>query len=45
MSKTDLPILEQRRIEANIIKPIYERNPKLLRQSRLARGIWAAWTF
>ena len=23
MSKTDLPILEQRRIEANIIKPIY----------------------
>ncbi len=24
MSKTDLPILEQRRIEANIIKPIYE---------------------
>ncbi len=24
MSKTDLPILEQRRIEANVIKPIYE---------------------
>lgn len=24
MSKTNLPILEQRRIEANIIKPIYE---------------------
>lgn len=24
MSKTDLPILEQRHIEANIIKPIYE---------------------
>lgn len=24
MSKTDLPILEQRRIEANIIKPIFE---------------------
>ncbi len=24
MAKTDLPILEQRRIEANIIKPIYE---------------------
>lgn len=24
MSKTDLPILEQRRIEANIVKPIYE---------------------
>ena len=24
MSKTDLPILEQRRIEANIIKPIYD---------------------
>ncbi len=24
MSKTDLPILEQRRIEANIIQPIYE---------------------
>ena len=27
MSKTDLPILEQRRIEANIIKPIYEEMP------------------
>ncbi len=24
MAKTDLPILEQRRIEANIVKPIYE---------------------
>lgn len=24
MAKTDLPILEQRRIEANIIKPIYD---------------------
>ncbi len=24
MARTDLPILEQRRIEANIIKPIYE---------------------
>jgi hypothetical protein len=24
MSKTDLPILEQRRIEANILKPVYE---------------------
>ena len=24
MAKTDLPIIEQRRIEANIIKPIYE---------------------
>jgi hypothetical protein len=24
MAKTDLPILEQRRIEANVIKPIYE---------------------
>ncbi len=24
MSKTDLPILEQRRIEANVIKPIYQ---------------------
>lgn len=24
MSKTDLPILEQRRIEASIIKPVYE---------------------
>jgi len=24
MAKTDLPILQQRRIEANIIKPIYE---------------------
>ncbi len=24
MSKTDLPILQQRRIEANILKPVYE---------------------
>ncbi|MGI9335236.1 MAG: L-2-amino-thiazoline-4-carboxylic acid hydrolase, partial [Gammaproteobacteria bacterium] len=24
MAKTDLPILEQRRIEANVIKPIFE---------------------
>lgn len=24
MAKTDLPILEQRRIEANLVKPIYE---------------------
>ncbi|MEO1492983.1 MAG: L-2-amino-thiazoline-4-carboxylic acid hydrolase [Pseudomonadota bacterium] len=24
MSKTDLPMLEQRRIEANILKPVYE---------------------
>lgn len=34
MSKTDLPILEQRRIEANIIKPIYEEMVKELGAER-----------
>ncbi len=34
MSKTDLPILEQRRIEANIIKPIYEEMAKELGAAR-----------
>jgi L-2-amino-thiazoline-4-carboxylic acid hydrolase-like protein len=34
MSKTDLPILEQRQIEANIIKPIYEEMVKELGAGR-----------
>lgn len=34
MSKTDLPILEQRRIEANIIKPIYEELVEELGEAR-----------
>ncbi len=34
MSKTDLPILEQRRIEANIITPIYEEMAKELGAER-----------
>jgi hypothetical protein len=38
MSKTDLPILEQRRIEANIIKPIYEEMTAELGPAR-ARAI------
>lgn len=34
MSKTDLPILEQRRIEANIIKPIYDEMVAELGEAR-----------
>lgn len=41
MAKTDLPILEQRRIEANIIKPIYEEMVAELGHAR-ARAILAA---
>ena len=38
MAKTDLPILEQRRIEANIIKPIYDEMVEQLGEHR-ARDI------
>ena len=41
MSKTDLPILEQRRIEANVIKPIYEEMVAELGAER-ARSILGA---
>ena len=34
MSKTDLPILKQREIEANIIKPIYEEMAAELGESK-----------
>ncbi|MEM7427457.1 MAG: L-2-amino-thiazoline-4-carboxylic acid hydrolase [Pseudomonadota bacterium] len=34
MSKTDLPILQQRRIEANIIKPIYEEMARELGEEK-----------
>ena len=30
MAKTDMPMLEQRRIEANILKPVYEEMEKRL---------------
>ena len=42
MSKTDLPILEQRRIEANIIKPIYEALKEELGAAEAARIIGGA---
>lgn len=41
MAKTDLPILEQRRIEANIIKPIYDEMAERL-GSEQAREILSA---
>ena len=41
MSKTDLPILQQRRIEANVIKPIYEEMVAELGEER-AKGILGA---
>jgi len=34
MSKTDLPILEQRRIEANIIKPIFDEMVSVLGEAQ-----------
>jgi len=42
MSKTDLPILEQRRIEANIIKPIYEQMKAEIGDEKARRIISAA---
>jgi len=44
MSKTDLPILEQRRIEANIIKPIYEEMKAEIGDDKARRIISAAIT-
>ena len=44
MSKTDMPILEQRRIEANIIKPIYEEMVAQLGAERAKEILGAAIT-
>lgn len=44
MSKTDLPILEQRRIEANIIKPIYEEMKAEIGAEKARKIISAAIT-
>jgi hypothetical protein len=44
MAKTDLPILEQRRIEANIIKPIYEEMVSRLGKDEAASILKAAIT-
>ena len=42
MSKTELPILEQRRIEANVIKPIYEEMVAELGAERAGQILGAA---
>ena len=44
MAKTDLPILEQRRIEANIIKPIYDEMVQRLGKEEAATILSAAIT-
>ena len=44
MAKTDLPILEQRRIEAAIIKPIYEEMVARIGAARAAEILSAAIT-
>jgi hypothetical protein len=44
MSRTDLPILEQRRIEANIIKPIYEQMKAEIGEAKAKQIIAAAIT-
>lgn len=44
MAKTELPILEQRRIEANIIKPIYDEMVARLGQSEAASILQTAIT-
>jgi len=44
MAKTDLPILEQRRIEANIIKPIYDEMVARLGHEQAAEILSAAIT-
>lgn len=44
MAKTDLPILEQRRIEANIIKPIFEELKSELGENRAKQILSAAIT-
>lgn len=42
MAKTNLPILEQRRIEANIIKPIYDEMVSRLGEEQAAEILGAA---
>ena len=42
MAKTDLPIIEQRRIEASIVKPIYEELKRELGEERAKRIIGTA---
>ena len=42
MAKTDLPILEQRRIEANIIKPIFEEMVAELGKQQAAQILHSA---
>lgn len=44
MAKTDLPILEQRRIEANIIRPIYEEMADRLGEEKASEILSAAIT-
>ena len=44
MAKSDLPILEQRRIEANIIKPIFETLKSELGENRAKQILSAAIT-
>lgn len=44
MAKTDLPILQQRRIEANIIKPIFEEMAQRLGREEAASILSAAIT-
>ena len=44
MAKTKLPILEQRRIEANIIKPIYEEMVERLGREEAEKILRAAIT-
>lgn len=44
MAKTDLPILEQRRIEANIIKPIFEAMVERLGKKQAAEILSVAIT-
>ncbi len=44
MTKTKLPILQQRRIEANIIKPIYEEMVERLGKARAVEILRAAIT-
>lgn len=44
MAKTDLPILEQRRIEANIIKPIYDEMVERLGKDQAREILSAAIT-
>ena len=44
MAKTELPILEQRRIEANVIKPIYEEMVERLGKSVASEILTAAIT-